>query len=105
MKVQYEPAATFAYKTKLVEPITLLARNERELALKKCGYNPFGLQSREVYIDLHTGPGTSALSKEQREALMMGYEAYSGSGGFEALEDSVARVFGHPHFAPTHQER
>ncbi|MCG9579739.1 tryptophanase (plasmid) [Vibrio tubiashii] len=105
MKVQSEPAATFAYKTKMVEPITLLTRKERELALDKCGYNPFGLQSREVYIDLHTDSGTSALSQEQWAALMIGDEAYSGSRSFEALEDSVAKVFGYQHFVPTHQGR
>ncbi|TFH89702.1 tryptophanase [Vibrio ouci] len=97
--------ADFAFKVKTVEPITLLSKSERKRKLMECGYNPFGLKSRDVYIDLHTDSGTGALSQDQWAALMLGDEAYSGSRSFDELAKSVETVFGYTKFIPTHQGR
>jgi len=105
MQLDHEQQPTFAFKIKTVEPITLLPKAQRENALVQSGFNPFGLKSRDVYIDLHTDSGTGALSQDQWAALMMGDEAYSGSRSFEALADSVKLVFGYQNFVPTHQGR
>ncbi|PAU35941.1 tryptophanase [Vibrio coralliilyticus] len=105
MSTENSAIPAFAYKIKTVEPIRLLSKEARKQALIDSGYNPFGLKSREVYIDLHTDSGTGALSQDQWAALMVGDEAYSGSRSFEALTESVKQVFGYEHFVPTHQGR
>jgi tryptophanase len=42
------------YKIKMVEPITLLPKEERAKRIKEAGYNTFLLKSRDVFIDLLT---------------------------------------------------
>ncbi|USD43184.1 tryptophanase [Vibrio sp. SCSIO 43135] len=99
------PTSKFAYKIKAVEKIHQLTRKEREKALKLSGYNPFSLSSSQVYIDLHTDSGTSALSQEQWAALMTGDESYAGSSSYEKLCHSVEDIFGYRQCIPTHQGR
>ena len=93
------------YKTKMIEWISLLPAPEREAALRRAGFNPFKLLAQEVYIDLLTDSGTSAMSQEQWAALMRGDESYAGSVSFQELERSVAEVLGFPRVLPTHQGR
>jgi len=93
------------YKTKMIEWINLLGPEEREAALSRAGYNPFKLLAQEVYIDLLTDSGTSAMSQEQWGALMRGDESYAGSVSFQDLQRSVADVLGFPLVLPTHQGR
>ncbi len=93
------------YKIKVVEPIKLITRKEREETLKKAGYNVFSIKSEDVYIDLLTDSGTSAMSHNQWAGLMRGDEAYSGSRSFYTLSKTVQDIFGFSYFVPTHQGR
>ncbi len=93
------------YKVKMVEPLTILPREERIEAMKKAGYNTFLLNSKDVYIDLLTDSGTNAMSDRQWAGLMVGDEAYAGSENFKHLEKTVEDIMGFKYLVPTHQGR
>lgn len=100
MKTIIEP-----FRVKVVEPIKMTTRAEREDYLKEAAYNLFLLKAENVIIDLLTDSGTAAMSAAQWSALMRGDESYAGSKSFYRFEEVVRDIFGFKQVIPTHQGR
>jgi len=100
MKTIIEP-----FRVKVVEPIKMTTRAERDAYLKEAAYNLFLLKAENVIIDLLTDSGTAAMSAGQWSALMRGDESYAGSKSFYRFEEVVRDIFGFKQVIPMHQGR
>ena len=79
MAIKYVPEP---FRIKVVEPLKMLTRQEREQAIAQARYNMFGLRGEDCYIDLLTDSGTNAMSEDQWAGIMKGDEAYAGASSY-----------------------
>ncbi len=93
------------FRIKMVEEIKLPPKKERERLIKEAGFNVFQLKIDDIYIDLLTDSGTSAMSDRQWAAMLMTKQAYAGSNSYYMLEKVVRDIFGFRFFVPVHQGR
>ncbi len=100
MDYPFEP-----FKIKMVEPIYMTTREERERILKDAGYNLFNVKSRYITVDLLTDSGTGSMSQFQWAGIMQGDESYAGASSFERFEEAVKKFTGKKFVIPTHQGR
>ncbi len=100
MKTIIEP-----FKIKMVEPIKLTSRDEREAVLCRAHFNLFQVPAEDVLIDLLTDSGTSAMSSEQWAGMLRGDESYAGARSWYHFERVLHDLTGMPHILPTHQGR
>ncbi|CAK9080719.1 unnamed protein product [Durusdinium trenchii] len=112
MAFEPEHAALQGFKT-IIEPfrihstqqIPFPTREERLEAIRKAGWNLFGLRSEDVIIDMLTDSGTGAMSARQWAGMMEGDETYAGSRSYYAFRDAVHEITGFQEVIPTHQGR
>jgi tyrosine phenol-lyase len=100
MKTIIEP-----FRMKVIEPIRMTSRSERERLIREVHFNLFAIHSEDVLIDLLTDSGTGAMSANQWGALMRGDESYAGSPSFYRFQAAVQRLMPFRHIIPTHQGR
>ncbi len=99
-----EPFAE-SFKIKMVEPVFRSTRDQRKRWIREARYNIFNLRSEQVYIDLLTDSGTSAMSQQQWSEIMLGDESYAGSNSYYKLKQSIQDLFRLEYFLPVHQGR
>jgi len=93
------------FKIKVVEPLNILSRGEREPILQAAGYNLFLVAASAVTFDFLTDSGTTAMSANQWAAMMVADESYAGSRSFAKFEKVVQNLTGYDYVIPTHQGR
>jgi len=99
------PVIIEPFRIKVVQPIALLSREQRERHLAAADYNLFALPAETVTFDLLTDSGTVAMSAAQWGAMMIGDESYAGSRSYYRFEKVVKDLTGYRHIIPVHQGR
>ncbi len=100
------------YEIAVVRPLRQTTLSEREAALEAAHYNTELIPQEQIYIDLTTDSGVSAISTAQLSALTavkavepgMGLAA-EGSRAFTALSEEFQKLFGFPYCVPVTQGR
>jgi tryptophanase len=100
MKTIIEP-----FRIKVVEPLRMTTREEREQIIRAAHYNVFAIRAQDVLIDLLTDSGTGAMSSLQWAAMMRGDESYAGAESFFHFEERMRHLTGFPYILPVHQGR
>jgi tryptophanase len=100
MKTIIEP-----FKIKVVEPLSMTTRDQRDEILCAARFNVFNIHARHVLIDLLTDSGTGAMSSLQWAAMFQGDESYAGAESFYRFQQRMREVTGFDHILPTHQGR
>jgi tryptophanase len=93
------------FRIKMVEPLRMTTRDDREAILRRAHFNPFLIPAEVVLIDLLTDSGTSAMSSEQWAGMLRGDESYAGARSWFRFEKVMKEITGMPHVLPTHQGR
>jgi tyrosine phenol-lyase len=96
----YEP-----HKIAIFEPIRICDKTERKAAIARAGYNTFLLGSDDVYIDLLTDSGTTAMSSYQWEGMTNSTDTSFNSRHYKKFVDEFRSMLGFKHIIPTHQGR
>jgi tryptophanase len=99
-KTIFEP-----FRIKVVEPLPMTTRSQREKILKEAGNNLFLVKARHVTFDFLTDSGTTAMSAAQWGAMMVADEVYAGSNSYEKFETKIHEIMGYRHVIPAHQGR
>lgn len=100
MKTIIEP-----FRIKVVEPLRMTTRDERERILRDAHFNVFLIRAEDVLIDLLTDSGTGAMSSLQWAGVMRGDESYAGARSWFVLQERIQSLTGFKHVLPTHQGR
>ena len=93
------------YRIKMIEKIEEKSGSYRKEAIRAAGFNVFNLRSSDVYIDLLTDSGTSAMSDRQWARALLGDESYAGSSSYYNLLNAVQDIFGYEYLVAAHQGR
>ncbi len=93
------------FRIKVVEPIRMTTREQRERILREVGYNVFLVHAEDVLIDLLTDSGTGAMSNLQWAGVMRGDESYAGAKSWYVFREKIHELTGFEHILPTHQGR
>ena len=93
------------FRIKVVEPIRMTTREERQRILAEAHHNLFRIKAEDIIIDFLTDSGTGAMSSEQWAGMMRGDESYAGARSWFRFHDRVKELTGFKHIVPTHQGR
>ncbi len=93
------------FRIKVVEPLSRLSKEERKEKIRSAGYNVFKLDAEDVFIDMLTDSGMSAMSDRQWGKMFTTEQSYAGSSSYRLLEKAVSDIFGFDRFVTVHQGR
>ena len=93
------------HKAKIIQKLNLAPIEHRLEAISEAGNNTFLLKNRDVFLDMLTDSGVSAMSDLQLSAMMIADDSYAGSETFYRMESKLQELFNMKYFLPAHQGR